>query len=134
MYDLEQDIEAEARKLDAKIKKLQEEKVKLRERMESEKQRAELARKVGMFVLKDYEKNPHEYTNIINTLSEILISDFDRQFFGLEPLAEDDPKRPRRRGRRKKESEDELNDKGTASLLSDTASRLANGGYLSDDE
>lgn len=103
MYDFDFDIEAEAQKLDAKIKKLQEEKSKLDERLETEKQRIELARKIGLLIVSEFEGKPFEYNALQRMLDEHLITNFDREFFGLRPLPEDDPRRPKKRGRKKKE-------------------------------
>ncbi|MDL2279033.1 hypothetical protein LJC15_00010 [Desulfovibrio sp. OttesenSCG-928-G11] len=104
MYKFDQDIEQEAQKLEAKIKKLQEEKAKLKERMEAEKDRQDLARKVGIMILTEFEGKAFEYSSLLALFDKHLISDFDRQFFNLPPLAEDDPRRPKKRGRRKKEN------------------------------
>lgn len=102
MYNFDLDIEVEAQKIEAKIKKLQEEKVKLAERMETEKQRQDLCRKVGILVVSEFEGKPFEYDSFKALLDEHLIADFDREFFGLMPLAENDPRRPKRRGRKPK--------------------------------
>ena len=105
MYKFDQDIEQEAQKLEAKIKKLQEEKAKLKERMEAEKDRQDLARKVGIMILTEFEGKAFEYEELKALFDKHLISDFDRQFFGLPTLTEDDPRRPKKRGRRKKETQ-----------------------------
>jgi len=102
MYNFDQDIETESKKIEAKIKKLQEEKAKLKERMETEKDRQELAKKVGIIIITEFEGKPFEYSTLSALFDKHLISDFDRKFFNLSPLAEDDPRRPKRRGRRKK--------------------------------
>lgn len=106
MYDLDKDIEAEAKKIEAKIKKLQEEKAKLKERMEAEKDRQELARKVGLIILSEFKGKAFDYETLLKVFDRLLVKDYDRQFFGLTPLAEDDPKRPKKRGRRKKAQDD----------------------------
>lgn len=103
MYKFNQDIEQEAQKIESKIKKLQEEKAKLKERMEAEKDRQDLARKVGIMILTEFEGKAFEYAELQALFDKHLISDFDRQFFGLSPLTEEDPRRPKKRGRRKKE-------------------------------
>lgn len=109
MYNFDQDIEQEAQKIEAKIKKLQEEKAKLKERMETEKDRQDLARKVGIIILTEFEGKPFEYTALLALFDKHLISDYERQFFNLSPLAEDDPRRPKKRGRRKKETSKDAN-------------------------
>lgn len=103
MYDLNTDILAEARKLDEKIKKLQEEKAEIEKRLETEKQRLELARKVGLIVVNEFQGKRFEYTDLDTLLEKHLVLDFDRQFFDLNVLPENDPRRPKRRGRKKRE-------------------------------
>ena len=103
MYEL--DIEAKAKKIDEKIKKLQEEKKQLAENMKAEKQREALARKIGKFFLKEIEGDPTKYSDLQDALDEILNDDFDRSFFKLPLLAEGDPRRPKQRGRKKKDTE-----------------------------
>ena len=104
MYKFDQDIEQEAQKIEAKIKKLQEEKAKLKERMEAEKDRQDLAKKVGIMILSEFEGKAFEYIDLQALFDKHLISDFDRQFFNLSPLTEDDPRRPKKRGRKKKDN------------------------------
>ena len=104
MYDFDFDIESETQKLDARIKKLQEEKSKLDERLQTEKQRIELARKVGLLVVSEFEGKPFEYSTLERMLDEHLLTNYDREFFGLKALPEDDPRKPKKRGRKKKEA------------------------------
>ena len=104
MYNFDMDIEAEKQKLEAKIKKLQEEKAKLAERMETEKQRIDLSRKVGLLVVNEFEGKSFTYDAFKDLLEKHLITNFDRQFFGFQPLAENDPRRPKRRGRKPKDA------------------------------
>ena len=104
MYKFDLDIEVEAQKIDGKIKKLQEEKAKLAERLATEKQRLDLSRKVGLMVVNEFEGKRFEYDTLQSLLEEHLITDFDREFFGLKTLAADDTRRPKKRGRKKKES------------------------------
>ena len=105
MYDFDMDIEAKAKKIDEKIKKLQEEKKKLAENMKTEKQREALTRKVGKFVLKEIQEDPTKYSDLQDALDSVLNDDFDRSFFKLPLLPEGDPRRPKPRGRKKKEAE-----------------------------
>jgi hypothetical protein len=101
MYDFNTDIETEARKLDDKIRKLQEERTKIEEKLQSEKQQLDLARKVGLLVVGEFQGKKFEYSELKNLLDEHLISDYERKFFDLSELAADDPRRPKKRGRRK---------------------------------
>jgi hypothetical protein len=105
MIDLNKDIEAEARRLDERIKKLQEEKALLYEQLEAEKQRLDLARKVGLIIVSEFQDKPFEYKDFQALLDTHLADDFDRAFFGLQVLSADDPRRPKKRGRRKREFE-----------------------------
>jgi len=105
MYNFDLDIEAEAQKIDSKIKKLQEEKAKLAERLATEQQRLDLSRKVGLLVVNEFQGKPFTYDAFQALLSENLIADFDREFFGLNALAADDPRRPKKRGRKPKASQ-----------------------------
>lgn len=105
MSDFDLDIEAKAKKIDEKIKKLQEEKKQLAEKVKAEKQREVLGRKVGKFVLKEVEADPTKYSELQDALDGVLNDDFDRSFFKLPLLPEGDPRRPKPRGRRKKEAE-----------------------------
>jgi len=110
MDTLDFDIESEAQKIDQKIKKLQEQKAQLKERLEQEKNQNELARKVGKLILTKFEGKSFEYQTLKTLLDEKLTSDFDRQFFGLSPLTDDDPRKPKKRGvpkgtKRKKKEE-----------------------------
>ena len=98
MDTLDFDIENEAKKIDAKIKKLQEEKAKLKERLEQEKNQNELARKIGKLILSKFEGKPFEYSELQSLLDEKLTTEFDRQFFSLQPLTDDDPRKPKKRG------------------------------------
>ncbi len=70
--------------------------------MERQKQRLDLARKIGVLVL-SFEGNPFEYEEFSKILDEKLTNDFDRTAFKLEVLAENDPRRPKKRGRKKAE-------------------------------
>ena len=70
--------------------------------MKAEKDRTELARRLGMLILSEYEGKPFEYTTLQAKLEEVLRTDFDRGFFGFPPLAADDPRRPKPRGRKAK--------------------------------
>ena len=101
MYDFNVDIEAQARKLDLKIKKLQEEKAKIEENLQSEKRRIDLARKVGMLIIKKFQGKEFEYSEFKALLDTHLTDDFEREFFGFTVLAVDDSRRPKKRGRKK---------------------------------
>jgi hypothetical protein len=102
MYNFDTDIESESRKLEEKIKKLQEEKAELDKRLETEKDRLDLSRKVGLLVINEFGGKSFEYSELATLLDTHLVTDFDRNFFALSPLAETDPRRPKKRGRRKK--------------------------------
>lgn len=102
MYDFGKDMEAEAKKLDEKIKKLKEKKANLKQKLEDEKQQVELARKVGLLVTNEFKGKKFEYKEFLALVDKHFISDFEREFFELEPLTEDDPRRPRKRTRKKK--------------------------------
>jgi hypothetical protein len=102
MYDFDLDIEAKSLKLAEQIRKLQEEKKLLDEKLETEKQRLDLARKVGMLIVNEFEGKPFEYDEFKALVDNHFTDDFERTFFGLAPLSADDPRRPKRRGRRKK--------------------------------
>lgn len=102
MYDFDKDIETEARKIDEKIKKLQEEKSKLKEKLAAEKQQLDLARKVGLLIVNEFKGKHFVYTDLEKLFEKHLISDFDREFFGLTVLAADDERRPKKRGRKAK--------------------------------
>lgn len=102
MYDLDKDIESEARKIDEKIKKLQEQKKELAEKLAAEKQQFDLARKVGLLVVNEFKGKHFTYTDFEELLDKHLVSDFDRGFFGLTILAADDERRPKKRGRKAK--------------------------------
>jgi hypothetical protein len=101
MYNFNTDIETEARKLDDKIRKLQEERAKIEEKLQSEKQQLDLARKVGLLVVGEFQGKKFEYNELKTLLDANLVDDFERKFFSFTPLAVDDPKRPKKRGRRK---------------------------------
>ncbi|MDR1987634.1 MAG: hypothetical protein LBQ24_02485 [Candidatus Peribacteria bacterium] len=101
MYDFNTDIETEARKLDDKIKKLQEERARIEEQLQSEKKELDLAKKVGLLVVKEFQGKEFKYSELKALLDSNLISDYDRKFFGLAELAVDDPRKPKKRGRRK---------------------------------
>jgi hypothetical protein len=103
MYDFDTDAEAKSRKLAERIKKLQEEKAELDKNLETEKQRLDLAKKVGIIVMTEFEGKPFEYKELETLFEKNFISDFERQFFNLAPLSTDDPRKPKRRGRKKKE-------------------------------
>ena len=107
MYDFDMDVDAETQKIDAKIKKLQEERAQLLENAEEKKLLQDLARKVGVIVVSEFQGKAFEYQALEKILEENLISDSERQFFNLQPLAEDDPKRPKKRGRKKREMVEE---------------------------
>jgi hypothetical protein len=101
MYDFSVDIEAQAKKLDLKIRKLQEEKARFDEKLQSEKQRLDLARKVGLLVVGEFKGKKFEYGEFKTLLATHLVDDFERKFFDLAVLAADDPRRPKKRGRKK---------------------------------
>lgn len=101
-FDLDFDASSEYQKIEEQIRKLQEKKKELAEKAEEGKQLNELARRVGKLILVKYQGKRFDYDELERELSEYLISDFDRQFFGLEPLAEHDQRRPKKRGRKKK--------------------------------
>jgi len=96
------DVETRAKKIDEKIRQLQEEKKQLADKMKAEKVQKELGRRLGMLILKEYEGKPFEYADLKGKLDEVLKADHDREFFGLSPLAVDDPRRPKPRGRKAK--------------------------------
>jgi hypothetical protein len=103
MYDFNIDAEAKSRKLAERIKRLQEEKAKFDKSLETEKQRLDLARKVGIIVMTEFEGKPFEYKKLEALFDRNFVSDFERQFFNLPLLTSDDPRKPKRRGRKKKE-------------------------------
>jgi hypothetical protein len=103
MYDFDTDAEAKSRKLAERIKKLQEEKAELDKNLETEKHRLNLARKVGILVMTEFQGKPFEYKELEVLFEKNFINDFERQFFNLAPLSTDDPRKPKRRGRKKKE-------------------------------
>lgn len=94
-------IEEEAKKLDEKIKKLKEQKAKLAETLEADKQKNNLAFKLGLLLMEEYQGKDFEYDDFKKILDEKLTSDFEREFFGFQPLSTDDPRRPKKRGRKK---------------------------------
>ncbi|MDL2268616.1 hypothetical protein LJC41_01370 [Desulfosarcina sp. OttesenSCG-928-G17] len=93
--------EIETKKIDEKIKKLQEEKLKLADKIKEEEQKNNLAHKVGLIILDKYKGKNFKYDDFHKLLEQTLVNDFERNFFGFSPLAEDDPRRPKRRGRKK---------------------------------
>ena len=97
------DIELEAKKIDEKIRKLKEQKAQLAETLEAERQRKTLALKLGLLILDEYQGKPFEYTDLHKLLDSKLTTDFEREAFQLEPLPASDPRKPKKRGRRKKE-------------------------------
>jgi len=101
MHNFDVDVEAKSRKLAEKIKKLQAEKAELDKNLETELQRQNLARKVGMIVVSVFKGQPFEYKDLEVLLDKHFIDDFDREFFKLEPLSAHDPRRSKRRGRKK---------------------------------
>ena len=103
MYNFDMDVDAEAQKIEAKIKKLQEEKAELLEHAEEKKLLQDLARKVGVIVVSEFKGKAFGYQALEKILEEKLISDSERQFFNMQPLAEDDSRRPKKRGRKKRE-------------------------------
>jgi hypothetical protein len=105
MYDFDTDAESKSRKLAERIKKLQEEKAELDKNLETEKQRLDLAKKVGIIVMTEFEGKPFEYKELETLFEKNFTSDFERQFFNLVPLSKDDPRKPKRRGRKRKEEE-----------------------------
>ncbi|MDR2788230.1 MAG: hypothetical protein LBD06_07700 [Candidatus Accumulibacter sp.] len=107
MYDFNIDIETDAKKLDDKIKKLQEQRARIEEQLESEKQQLDLSRKVGLLVVKEFQGKPFDYHELKTLLDGNLIFDFDRKFFGLAELDGNDPRRPKKRGRKKAVQTDE---------------------------
>lgn len=103
MYNFDTDAETKSRKLAEKIKKLQEEKAELDKNLETEKQRLNLSRKVGIILMTEFEGKPFEYKAFESLLDKNLIDDFERGFFNLKPLQVGDPRKPKQRGRKKKE-------------------------------
>jgi hypothetical protein len=53
----------------------------------------------------EVEGKSFEYKDLEELFEKNFINDFERQFFNLAPLSKDDPRKPKRRGRRKKEEE-----------------------------
>ncbi|MCL2028997.1 MAG: hypothetical protein FWG97_01035 [Deltaproteobacteria bacterium] len=105
MYNFDADAESRSRKLAERIRKLQEEKAELDKSLESEKLRVNLARKVGIVIMSEFKGKPFEYKELEALFDNNFMDDFDREFFGLKPLSVDDPRKPKRRGRRRKEGE-----------------------------
>jgi hypothetical protein len=103
MYDFDLDSESKSRKLAERIKKLQEEKAEIDKTLEAEKQRIDLARKVGILVIAEFKGKPFEYKDLEALFDKNFIDDFSREFFNLPILQANDPRKPKRRGRRKKE-------------------------------
>ena len=97
------DPEMKSQKLAEKIKKLQEEKAELDKNLETEKQKLNLARKVGILIISEFEGKPFEYKALESLFDKNFTDDFDREFFKLKPLPSDDPRKPKRRGRKKQE-------------------------------
>ncbi len=98
------DPEMKSQKLAEKIKKLQEEKAELDKNLETEKQKLNLARKVGILIVSEFGGKPFEYKALETLFDKSFTDDFDREFFKLKPLSADDPRKPKRRGRKKKET------------------------------
>ncbi len=103
MRNFDFDAEAEARRLDEKIKALQLKKAEIAEKVEEAKFLNGLARKVGLLIVKKFEGKPFQYEDLRDTLNEVLIADTERTFFDLAILPADDPRRPKRRGRKPRE-------------------------------
>ncbi|MDR1044122.1 MAG: hypothetical protein LBP33_03265 [Candidatus Adiutrix sp.] len=104
MYDFHMDAEAKSRKLADRIKKLQKEKADLDQNLEAEKQRFDLARKAGLLVVSEFQGRPFEYKALEALFDKHFIDDYDRAFFNLKPLPANDSRKPKRRGRKKKEA------------------------------
>ena len=104
MYNFDIDAESKSHKLAEKIKKLQEEKAELDRNMETEKQRLNLARKVGLLVVSEFQGQPFEYKTLEALFDKHFTDDFDREFFKLNPLPANDPRKPKKRGRKKKKT------------------------------
>lgn len=102
---LGRDIELEAKKIDEKIRKLKEQKAQLAETLEAERQRKNLALKVGLLLLDEYEGKPFEYADFQQLMDSKLTTDFEREAFQLDPLPSGDPRKPKKRGRKKKTEE-----------------------------
>ena len=111
MYDFEMDPEAKSRKLGAKIKKLQEEKDQVDKGLEEIKKRRDLAYKVGIIMLTEFEGKPFEYADLEALFDKNFTEDFDRNFFNLKPLPPDDPRKTKKRGRKKKEAKPKMAEK-----------------------
>ena len=105
MYNFDADAESRSRRLAERIKKLQEEKAELDKSLETEKLRLNLARKVGILIMAEFKGKPFEYKELEALFDNNFTEDFDREFFSLKPLSSDDPRKPKRRGRKKKEGE-----------------------------
>jgi hypothetical protein len=109
--ELDRDIETEVQKLDEKIKKIQQAKAQLAEKLQEEKQLLDLARKIGAVIITEFQGVRFTYIDLKLKLEDKLITDFDRNFFGLEVLAANDPRRPKQRGRKKhQQNNDESNE------------------------
>jgi hypothetical protein len=50
----------------------------------------------------EFQGKLFEYKALETVLDKNFIDDFDRQFFSLKPLLADDPRKPKRRGRKKR--------------------------------
>ncbi|MDR1397691.1 MAG: hypothetical protein LBJ14_08170 [Desulfarculales bacterium] len=99
--NLDRNIETETRKIDEKIKKLQEKKSQLAEKLKTEKQQLDLARRVGVLILQEFQGKSFEYQELLAVFDKNLVLDFDREFFSLKPLPADNKNKPKTRGRKK---------------------------------
>ena len=54
-----------------------------------------------MLVVKEFQGKEFKYNELKALLDANLIADFDRKFFNIQALAADDPRRPKKRGRKK---------------------------------
>ena len=104
MYDLNKDTDLEIKKRRERLKKIQEEIEVLEEQKKVEKEYEGLARKVGMLIVTKFKGESFEYDEFKKLLDDTFVIDSERQFFNLEPLAENDERRPKKRGGRPKGS------------------------------
>ena len=102
MQELDFNLEAKSLKYAEQIKKLQEIKAKVDARLATEKQQIDLARKVGVIVVSEFQGKAFKYEALEKILDEKLVDDFERDFFSLSPLPADDSRRPKKRGRKKR--------------------------------
>jgi len=69
---------------------------------QTEQQRLDLSRKVGLLVVNEFQSKSFAYDALQTPLSEHLIADFDREYFNLASLAINDPRRAKPRGGKQK--------------------------------